>query len=336
MGLLSKLFGSSNAKTEVKSPSFEVITRDDVPALQGDYAKAIFLWACGKSTPVRGKDDYSRYFLTECGIQNVPAYHRDMIKQGYLEKDDEAKSLQNLKVAELKSLLTSLDLPVTGKKDALIQRILDSGKAAEVLKQYPETYSLSTVGADFLSAHDDYVQLHRHKVWDISWQEYDAKHKQGQSFNDTAWGILNARAVKDTRLFGRVEYYFMYEILHDEGRRADAIQMLLRVLYLDLSGVSGIPSYDMCRRKIISKKDLAEHFEANFILAPGIIEPIAGYRDVYTDEMVDKLFAWKLPVQVCSKKTFLKLVHAALEGNFDTTEVKKALSAEYASFIKHL
>ena len=81
MGLLSKLFGSNSDKAEVKSPSFEVSTRDDIPALQGDYEKAIFLWACGKSTPIRGKDDYSRYFLTECGIRNVPAYHRDMIKQ---------------------------------------------------------------------------------------------------------------------------------------------------------------------------------------------------------------------------------------------------------------
>lgn len=336
MGLLSKLFGSNPDKAEVKSPSFEVSTRDDIPALQGDYAKAIFLWACGKSTPIRGKDDYSRYFLTECGIRNVPAYHRDMIKQGYLEKDDETKSLQNLKVAELKNMLSSLGLPVTGKKDTLIQRILDSGKAEEVLKQYPETYSLSTAGADFLSAHEDYVQLHRHKVWDISWQEYDAKHRPGQSFNDTAWGILNARAVKDTRLLGRVEYYFMYEILRDEGRRVDAIQMLLRVLYLDLSGVSGIPSYDMCRRKIISKKDLLNHFEANFMIAPGIIEPIAEYRDVYSDEMVDKLFGWKLPVQVCSKKTFLKLVHTALEGNFDTTEVTKDLKSEYNAFVKRL
>lgn len=336
MGLLSKLFGLNNDKAEVKTPSFEVSTRDDIPTLQGDYAKAIFLWACGKSTPVRGKDEYSRYFLTECGIRNVPAYHRDMIKQGYLEKDNEVKSLQNLKVVELKDILTSHGLPVTGKKDTLIQRIMDSGKTSDVLKQYPDTFSLSAKGSEFLSAHEDYVQLHRHKVWDISWQEYDAKHKQGQSFNDTAWGILNARAVKDTRLFGRVEYYFMYEILRDERRRAEAIQMLLRVLYLDLSGVSGIPSYDMCRRKIISKKDLTEHFEAYFIIAPGIIEPIAEYRDVYTDDMVDKLYAWKLPVQVCSKKTFLKLVHAALEGNFDTTEVKKALIDEYASFIKHL
>ena len=128
----------------------------------------------------------------------------------------------------------------------------------------------------------------------------------------------------------------MYEILRDEGRRVDAIQMLLRVLYLDLSGVSGIPSYDMCRRKIISKKDLLNHFEANFMIAPGIIEPIAEYRDVYSDEMVDKLFAWKLPVQVCSKKTFLKLVHAALEGNFDTTEVTKELKNEYNAFVKRL
>jgi len=40
----------------------------EIPPLQGDYAKTVFLWAFSKPSPIRKADDYAAYFLYECGI----------------------------------------------------------------------------------------------------------------------------------------------------------------------------------------------------------------------------------------------------------------------------
>lgn len=50
----------------------------------------------------------------------------------------------------------------------------------------------------------------------------------------------------------------MYQLLAEEGKRERAIEMLLRVLYIDLSGVFGMDCYKMYREGLYTKKDLTE------------------------------------------------------------------------------
>ena len=45
------------------------------------------------------------------------------------------------------------------------------------------------------------------------------------------------------------------------------------------------------------------------MLAPGILEPIKGFEDIYTDDIVNAIYEQKLPVQICEKKLFLAIVH---------------------------
>lgn len=46
-----------------------------IPEFQGDYAKAIFLWANAKKSQIKEDDGYARYILYECGIRNASDFH---------------------------------------------------------------------------------------------------------------------------------------------------------------------------------------------------------------------------------------------------------------------
>ena len=43
----------------------------EIPPLQRDYAKAVFLWAFSKPQPIRDDGYYASYFLYECGIRGI-------------------------------------------------------------------------------------------------------------------------------------------------------------------------------------------------------------------------------------------------------------------------
>lgn len=89
----------------------------------------------------------------------------------------------------------------------------------------------------------------------------------------------------------------MYQLLNEEGKRERALQMLLRVLYIDLSGIEGMQWYDMYRQGFYKQKEVRECFNIAIMLAPGILEPIKEFADIYTDDFVHNIYEQKLPVQ---------------------------------------
>ncbi len=343
MGFLSKLFSkketepSATVKVTVTTKENNESYNPDIPPFQGDYAKTIFLWAHEKASAVHNNDDYARYFLYECGITNPSVYHLELIRTGYFEKAPTSAILNSLKVSDLKQFLSSIGQVSTGKKDVLIERIIQNADESSLAALCSEDlYVLSEIGRAFLDEHYDYVMVHKHKNWGIDWKEYDARHRPGYSFYDTVWGILNNRVIADKRNFGRGEYLFMYQLLAEEGKRERAIEMLLRVLYIDLSGIFGIDCYKMYRDGFYTKKDLIEYFNVAIMLAPGIINPISDYKDVYTDEIIERLYEQKLPVQICDKKLFRKIVHSVLDGTYDESSIESELKSEYNKFVKQL
>lgn len=344
MGLLSKLFGKKESdKIEEKIvPNIEIKTglrveEPAIPELQGDYAKTVFLWAHDKASPVKKSEEYARYFLYECGIRDVVAYHKKMITEGYFEEASVETRLSYLKVPELKNILIDLGQPVTGKKDVLIQRIIESADDVTIKKVSSTTlYELSQLGKEFLIQHNDYVMIHKHRNWGVDWKEFDAAHKPGMSYYDTMWGIFNKRLVENAHHFGRNEYSNMYQLLREEDKREKALEMLLRVLYIDLSGVEGETVYKLYKSGVHSQKEAIEYFDIAIMLAPGIINSVKEYKDIYNDLVVEKIYEQKLPVQVCDKELFLSIIHSLLDDTYNEEEVIEKLKKEYEKLIKKM
>lgn len=342
MGLLSKLLRKNTSSTEPKisgSLSTSTCTNQtpNIPPLQGDYAKTIFLWAHQKASPVRKPDEYARYFIYECGIRNPASYHKDLIEQGVFVPAPIDISLSAMKVAELKQILSEVGQPTTGKKDVLIDRILSNADNNVLKKHFSEKlYIPSEAACSFIKTHYNYVLVHTHKSqWGIDWCEFDANYEPGMSFYDVAWSIFNKR-ITDSRNLGRNEYFNMYQLLMEEGKKNQAFKMLLHVFYLDLSGVCSLSSLRLYKEGIYTKKDLLEHFDIAITLAPGIITQIAELKDEYDDGIIDWLYEHKLPIQICSKQLFRKIVLSILDGTFDREATTKLLQCAYAKAIKSL
>lgn len=329
MGLFDKLF---SGKTQSSNP---VDTRHsngptpDIPPFQGDYAKAVFLWANAKATPVKPDDEYVIYLLYECGIRSASKYHREMIKEGLLQESPLADRVAALTASEIKEILSSLGLSVTGKKEVLVQRLLDAMSESDAKKYFPQqTYSISDSGTVFLKANEPYVQLHKHRNWGISWQEYDANTRKGMGFYDTVWGIFNKRIMKDSD-FGRNTHLCMFQLLEEEGRYKDALVMIMRVLYIDLSGVAGLQYLNLYKSGVYKQKDILDSFDISIMLAPGIIQPIAKYKSEYTDDIIPLLYQQKLPINVCDQKLFTAIVLSIMDGSYDDAKATAQLKAAY-------
>lgn len=340
MGFLSDLFKKKEKlQIEVKTSHIEktrIISDDpNIPPFQGDYAKTVFLWAHSKASPVKANDGYARYFLYECGIRNAARYHQELIATGYFEEASVAQTLNSLKVTELKEILEELGQPTTGKKEGLIDRIAKYANDAIISRYCPEKqYILSTYGQDFLDAHYDYVMVHKHKNWGVDWKEYDAHKIPGVSYYDTMWAIFNEQLTNNLRSFGRNQYLYMYQLLHEEGKREQALQMLLRVLYIDLSGVEGMQYYDLYRQGIYNQKEVRECFNIAIMLAPGILDSIKDFADIYKDEIVSKIYEQRLPVQVCDKKLFIEIISSTIDGTYDQSTAEEKLKKAYYKYLR--
>lgn len=309
----------------------------EIPPMQGDYAKTVFLWAFSKPQPIRDDGNYAGYFLYECGIRDCVKYHKKLIKEGYLIEAEPGEALELFKLPELKDMLRELKLPVSGKKAVLIERILENAEEGFLNAHLPEmVYKLSSEGTAFLQDHDAYVQIHRNKNWGISWQEYDRYAKPGQDYLTTMWIIFNTQLKNSKPEESRNLYYYLYSILLEQGKRSDALEMLFKVLYLDMSGIHAKAMFDMYRQNFYTRKQLKEYADIAVMLAPGMIHPLEMFQDIYDPEMIDVLYMWKLPIQICDKELFQMIIENAVDGKYDEEQANRKLKEAYNKFVDKL
>ena len=237
MGLFSKLFGCKKNKNS-NSISVEIhSSSEQIPQYQGDYAKTIFLYKHSRAMPLKKNDEYQKFFLYELGIRNPRKYHLELIKQGLLIESNLNDKLEALTVNQLKCLMNDLNIAVSGAKSSLIEKAKRSDNVDTIIDKYysNQPFSLSEKGVQFINEHNHYILLWKHKNWSISWQEYDETVRSTQykkSFYDIVWGIFNKRILHSTN-FGYDGYINMYELLCEENKMPEALQILLLILSLD-------------------------------------------------------------------------------------------------------
>ena len=76
MSFFSNFFKKKENDQPVATVSFSekvgsVFADPDIPTLQGDYAKAVFLWAHSKTSPIKDNDSYARYFCMNV-VSEIP------------------------------------------------------------------------------------------------------------------------------------------------------------------------------------------------------------------------------------------------------------------------
>ena len=147
MGLFNKLFGNQDSPEQQASAKAAIpkMTRNmgaasevNIPPQQGDYAKAVFLFANSGCSQVKRDDEYPRYLINECGIRRPSEYHQALLTDGYFMEADLQTKLLSLKVPEIKEILSQMGETTTGKKEVLIQRIIDNGDNSIIQRYCPK------------------------------------------------------------------------------------------------------------------------------------------------------------------------------------------------------
>lgn len=306
LSLLDTALDATNALVTVAEnyENEKVQETQKVQEVQEEYQKSVFLWYFSKKpSKILKKTEYPHFFSYECAIENVSTFHQKMVDEEYFYASTDEEKLSMLTIPELKEILKNFELSTKGKKIILIQRILENISSQNLTKYLPEKmYSLSPKGIEYIKEHEDCIKLHQHRNLDISWSEYISAKEEGFNFYDVVWKILNQRIIEDRFNFGRHEYLQMYQLLDEESKHKEALEMLLRILYIDLHG---------------GKDDF-------IFFAPGIINAIAEHKAVFTEEMIDKLYQWKIPKR-CNKKLFTKIIHDIMNNNFDETQAMNEL-----------
>jgi len=309
---------------------------NEPPEFQGDFAKTLFLWSLKKPTPISSDTYYNSYLLWEGGIRNCYAYHNQLYAEGYFKPAEFKDLAENLKAAELKEVLGGLGLPKSGKKADLVDRVIQHGTVETLSKYYPEpVYVLSALGEEFLETHSDYIELHRYN-WGIGYKEYDREHQDGECFEETAIRLIQKRITDDDPHFGKYQYYALYQAYANLGRNTEALRVLLKVLYIDCSGACKKTYFDSYRDGFYTKKELLEHADTVLFITPGYLDNLKLYGDIYSDTLVEELYRWNLPVQICKQDTFTQIIHFILDGSGDDNKAYKVLYWDYLNYVKGL
>ncbi len=184
------------------------------------------------------------------GIKNVPSILKNLYKEGYISEGDTVTAIETATVAELKDALQQYGLPVSGKKESLINRVLEGIPSEDLAKLFPNRkYALTAKGQKLLDqyAYIPYIQHHPVGEMDI-WEMHDyvqALLAKGfpnteATYRDAIWGFLNKSSMEQYKYFNfglyRNSRLQMYLFLTEEKRWKSAVLHLAEVVYLDING----------------------------------------------------------------------------------------------------
>ncbi|MBO7394037.1 MAG: hypothetical protein J6U98_07550 [Abditibacteriota bacterium] len=212
-------------------------------------------------------------------------------------------------------------------------RMIDEGYMEPgVDKKGQQVYIPSAKGRAFIDEHSDYVELHRYKGYNVGLREYTAEHKDGESFVDTVERIHKRRISEGGNDFGRTEFYSLYELYRSHDRERDALKAFLQCLYIDVSGYELADEYHGPR----DKKDARMYFDSYIFIipmTPKVIKKLGGF---YDKAMLDEIYEYELPVQVCGKKIFDSIVKSAIDGTYDQDKALQKVRRAYNKYVNEV
>lgn len=188
---------------------------------------------------------YPRFWEEEYGIRDVDALLSSLEARGYLAVGSRADALPSLTVSELKPILASLGLPVSGKKVELIARIRSAASEADLAAFVPSgKYILTRSGLDELEVNQYVPYMHQLKDNDIHLVNMNhlVMKYPDRSFRDLLWSEYNRLLSEYMQSLKYDQYrnvkFSMYRFRLEEGAYKDSFSFLAEVFCMDINGSS--------------------------------------------------------------------------------------------------
>ncbi len=288
-----------------------------------NMAKAIFLQ---KYNHKGISERYEGYFKYKYNVKDAKKLHKEFIKQGLLVEmnlmEDVNFILKQKTVNELKEILKNKNLPISGKKSDLIERLSNTVLSKEELQIKTTLYKISPEAKEYLKKYDFLHMLHncRYEIDLEDYLQYKKELEKSENFPkarfaDVCWAIFNKRTLKHFREsdYGllRNNFFNMYRLTKEEKR--PLLRMLCNVLFIDLSGMGN--------------SNCVEDFNSMFFegspIAPALSAEIKKYdlNDI-TTEM--KVINFELPFQYFTIDQMIQIISDEYnEINHNIKKLKK-------------
>ena len=280
---------------------------------------ALMLKNYGDASPILPLRKYPQYFSEkDYNIGNPKWVHQSLVQKNFLVPSTPEEILNSLKVVELKDILVSHSLSVTGRKADLVQRIIDSMDVNEldVLKK-EKCYSLSNAGRKFLDDNYDYVMFHKHRVRQLSFEGYcSLRNKLGANkFFEIAEELLRKEinlSPKEAHI--RFCYYFLSELYKEWEIPQKALLCLLYAQYIDLNSDYNHPSYRSFLSGMTKKKELLQHLKNDKFFIEGVVSSVFELREYFSEDMIAEIYSIRpVEVQYCNEAEFKSVVYDILD-----------------------
>ncbi|WP_438836248.1 SAP domain-containing protein [Streptococcus pluranimalium] len=180
-----------------------------------------------------------------------PQKHRNMlINLGMLSYQKSHASLQKLKVTQLKEILRKHDLPVSGKKDILIQRIMDNFNALE--NDIPQSLCLTEAGQKVIDENHLLIRAHQDQFVDVAKFGKLLHYNPNSTYEQLKEALLREDIATHLREmnFGLVRnaHHGLAEMYDGMEQYPKALRHYLEVILLDCSGLGN--SYNFIKKPI--------------------------------------------------------------------------------------
>ena len=153
----------SGTPFEKRVISFEERKHTAIPSRTGLYpAEILLLEYCSYGTYPGPKNGYPGFWWFEYGIRDVGSALRSLEDRGYIVFSTAKGSLDHYTIPQLKELLSSNDLPTSGKKEDLVMRVADMFSESELLATGVQIkYILTELGQRELTENEYVPYMHK-------------------------------------------------------------------------------------------------------------------------------------------------------------------------------
>lgn len=207
----------------------------------------LMIYYCDEYTT--NQQDFPSFWTYTYGVNRPQKILDKLIDQGFVEVATAKQSLNTLKVSELKEILKSHGLKLSGKKNELIERISQEIEEADLDGYIPEFKYIPTCKGEKELKENEYVIFIHKKggrayglsLYDVNkmCHEYP-KHR----YKDLIWGHLNQKLMDETQNFvdfGMVRgvalvRQYQYDFLIDEERYTNiTLSLLAECVFYDVN-----------------------------------------------------------------------------------------------------
>ncbi|GIN71187.1 hypothetical protein J14TS2_16620 [Bacillus sp. J14TS2] len=189
------------------------------------------------------------YYEYQYGIDPKKSVNK-LIQKGYIRKSTPLESVSSLKVPDIKGILKTKKLMVSGKKVDLISRIEENFSSEEIKPFIKEqSFKLAEPGSNILKMYYYIVAAHKYNSNDGTYNVATAiqymnslSHDNKPTNSEISWSLYQSAYIKfkRERSYGlmRNTIFKMAEQLQRENSTDKSVVYYLRVFILDLSGMS--------------------------------------------------------------------------------------------------